>query len=75
MLIVTLQNITPIERGIESGDADSKYKAHIYINKTMIHTCEVDHHDRMDGWEALLIKLATESLTRKAFGFTRAGKE
>lgn len=68
MLIVTLQNITPPERFVESGDADCKYRAMVYINKNVIAIREVDHHDRMDGWEALVIKLATESLTSKAFG-------
>lgn len=66
MLIVTLQNITDPDRMLESGDADCKYRAVVYINKTILYVGEVDHHDRMDGWETLLIKLATESRQNKA---------
>lgn len=64
MLIVTMQNITPPPK-LAKSETDCKYRAVVYVNKTIIYIGEVDHHDRAAGWEDLVIKLAVQSKASK----------
>lgn len=54
MIQVEAKNITPIDKILTMGDADSSYHVVVKINSRIVWSGEVHHHDRMNGWGQLL---------------------